>query len=377
MAEFTIKPAVRKAIPLLLGLYGLSGGGKTLSALKIARGLVGPGGKIGLIDTENGRGSMYADDPEIGGYLVIEMAEPFAPPRFAEAVKALESAGCGAIIVDSFSHEWEGPGGVLAIVDQAESRGKPGLHNWKRPKQMHKAMLQRLLRSPAHIVFCMRGKPELIQTKVGGKTEITRGEVIPIQEANLIFEMTVHLRMTGDGLYQATKCPAPLKSVFNVHPQTGVGGPLSVAMGAKVAAWIGGGSSAGDRRLAADAQEAANLGARALEAHLSGLTADQRRELAPELAGLKASAAAVDAEAEAGGRDEEPFDPGASPAMSATEEAAVLEEGLIGELGFTAPGGVRDWWRERAASLNRLKLMDAAAHQRVVDAASARSKEPN
>lgn len=365
MSEFKVKTAVRKAIPLLLGLYGQSGGGKTLSALKIARGLVGPQGRIGLIDTENGRGSMYADDPEIGGYGVIDMAEPFSPPRFAEAVKALENANCDAIIIDSFSHEWEGPGGVLSMVGE-----KTGLHHWIGPKKAHKAMLQRILRSPAHVIFCMRGKPELLQTKVGGRTEITRGDVIPIQEANLIYEMTVHLRMIGDGLYQATKCPAPLRSVFNVNPQTGVGGPLSVPMGAKVGAWINGGSAVGDRRLAADAQDAANSGIKALEAHLAKLTEAQRGELAPELAALRGAAQAVDAMVEEEGPgDLDGFD---APQFSEADEIEALEKGLMSEIEATAPEEIGDLWKERKASMGRLKLLSTEAFERVGKAFAAK-----
>ena len=42
-------------------ISGPSGSGKTFSSLKLARGLVGPTGKIAFIDTENGSGKLYAD----------------------------------------------------------------------------------------------------------------------------------------------------------------------------------------------------------------------------------------------------------------------------------------------------------------------------
>lgn len=61
--------------------------------------------------------------------------------------------------------------------------------------------------------------------------------------------------------------------------------------------------------------------------------------------------------------------------MDAAEEATILEEGMLAEIAFMAPGEVREWWKERLSSINRLKLMGAAAHQRVVDAAAAKSKE--
>ena len=64
MAErvFDDKPAVRERVPLLLGLVGPSGGGKTYSALRLARGFQKvTGGDIHFIDTEARRVFHYAD----------------------------------------------------------------------------------------------------------------------------------------------------------------------------------------------------------------------------------------------------------------------------------------------------------------------------
>lgn len=44
------RKAVRKGTPALISLWGVSGSGKTYSALTLARGLVGPEGTIGLIE---------------------------------------------------------------------------------------------------------------------------------------------------------------------------------------------------------------------------------------------------------------------------------------------------------------------------------------
>jgi hypothetical protein len=94
-----IAPAKRKSVPMLISLAGVSGSGKTYSALLLAAGLAGEKGTIGFLDTENGRGSMYADSPGIqaalpDGYEIAEMREPFAPARYSEAVEAFEGHGC-------------------------------------------------------------------------------------------------------------------------------------------------------------------------------------------------------------------------------------------------------------------------------------------
>src|SRR4051812_25477049 len=95
---FSIIPARRKAVPILVSLAGVSGSGKTYSALLLAAGLAGPNGRVGFLDTENGRGSMYADSPGIqaalpGGYQIADMREPFTPARYSEAVESFERAG--------------------------------------------------------------------------------------------------------------------------------------------------------------------------------------------------------------------------------------------------------------------------------------------
>ncbi|RYD85626.1 MAG: hypothetical protein EOP84_01855, partial [Verrucomicrobiaceae bacterium] len=54
--RFTIAPAIRRPVPLLLGLAGPSGSGKTYSALRLATGIARvASGDVVVIDTENKR----------------------------------------------------------------------------------------------------------------------------------------------------------------------------------------------------------------------------------------------------------------------------------------------------------------------------------
>ena len=90
MEEFVIKKSTRKDSKVLISLAGLSGCGKTYSAILLARGLVGPKGKIGFIDTEQCRASLYSD--LAGGFDVINMDAPFSPERYIKAVDAFKKA---------------------------------------------------------------------------------------------------------------------------------------------------------------------------------------------------------------------------------------------------------------------------------------------
>ena len=90
--SFTIKPATRVGINPLIVAYSESGCGKTYSALLLARGMAGPSGKIVVADSESGRASLYAD-VLAGGFETFDLAAPFSPTRYCEAVDAIEDSG--------------------------------------------------------------------------------------------------------------------------------------------------------------------------------------------------------------------------------------------------------------------------------------------
>ena len=155
---FNIIPAKRKSVPMLISLAGVSGVGQERTPAPPARRRARrrPDGKVGFLDTENGRGSMYADSPGImaalpDGYEIAEMREPFGPSRYSEAVEAFEKHGCKVLVIDSMTHEWEGYGGCSDIAENNKLRGMP---NWAKAKMEHKRMMNHLLASPdAHLIF--------------------------------------------------------------------------------------------------------------------------------------------------------------------------------------------------------------------------------
>lgn len=228
------RPASRESSKLLIGLYGQSGSGKTYSALLLARGLAGPDGKIMMIDTEAGRGELYADVIP-GGYIVGQLNQPFSPQAYIEAIDAAEKAGASVLVIDSVSHEWEGIGGVVHMAGQVEERtGKPGLHCWKDAKLQHQRLMLRLLQSKCHVIVCLRAKRKSRQGKDGsGKTVILKDDfATPIQADDFIFELTAHAEILQDHTIRLTKCSHPkMKPIFPV------GQPISIETGKGLAAW--------------------------------------------------------------------------------------------------------------------------------------------
>jgi len=268
---FTIRPAQRSDSKALIGLYGQSGSGKTMSALLLARGLVGTG-KIVLIDTEAGRGSLYADVIP-GGYETIDLDPPFSPARYIEAIEAAEGAGAACIIVDSMSHEWEGIGGVSDMASAIEQRtGKPGLHCWKEPKMAHQKMLLKLLQAKTHMIVCLRAKRKTRQVKDErtGKSALVKDDFYtPKQDGDFIFELTVHAEVQADHTLRVTKVSHPaLVPVFRN------GLVISEETGKQLAAWASGGKPAAAPTPAPAPVDKAKAWADEEKAYLEALTAE-------------------------------------------------------------------------------------------------------
>jgi len=195
---FQFAPAKREQVSLLIALAGASGSGKTYSALRLARGM-SPNGKIAFIDTEARRGLHYAEE---FSFLHSDMRPPFAPIRFMEGIAAAEGAGAEVVIIDSFSHEHDGIGGLIDWADRLAADGVKSPGNWKEPKSGHKKLMNALLQCRASIIFCLRAdeKISIERHEVDGrmKTVVVPLGWMPICEKRFMFEMTASFTLTPD-----------------------------------------------------------------------------------------------------------------------------------------------------------------------------------
>lgn len=240
---FEFRDAVRADISLLILLAGGTGSGKTESAMRLATGLSG-GRPFAVIDTENGRALHKADDYK---FQHAALDEPFTPERYAEAVKAAGAAGYPVIVIDSGSHEYEGVGGVLdsqaAEFERMERRESARMASWIEPKRRHKRFVQELLRSPAHVILCLRAEDKIEVVKVDGRTVVRPKETltgaegwVPICEKRLPFEATISLLLTAD----APGVPKPVKLERRHEALIPLDQPLTEDTGRALAAWAAG-----------------------------------------------------------------------------------------------------------------------------------------
>lgn len=223
--------ATRKKARLRLALTGPSGAGKTYSALLLAKGM---GGRIAVIDTEHESASLYAGLPEIPEFETLNLAPPFTPERFTEAVKAAEAAGFDTLILDSITHEWNGSGGCLELVDEiARAKFKGNSWSaWNEVTPRHRDFLDALLRSPLHIIATMRSKTETAQTEENGRKKVVKLGMKSEQRDGFEYEMTVVLDIVHDGHFAtATKDRTGLFT--HSDPQ-----PISEQTGKQLLEWL-------------------------------------------------------------------------------------------------------------------------------------------
>lgn len=268
--SFEIRTAERQGARLLIQLSGVSGSGKTYTALQLAFGLAGgDASKIVLIDTENRRGSLYADClPGGAKFRVIDFYAPFSPERYIQAIEAACKAGAEVIVIDSVTHEWESEGGCEWIANQTR------FPDWKRAKAEHKRFMTHMLQSPAHIVACTRAREKVDFSDPKNPRPLG---IQPIQEKNFSFEATVSLLMHDRGARQdVLKCPAELQDILGRGQ-----GYITPEDGQALRSWVDGAAQLDPRVEHARGMllNEAERGAEAFKTAWNGLTPAMRKKL--------------------------------------------------------------------------------------------------
>lgn len=256
---FEAKPAVRESVPVLVGLMGPSGGGKTVSALRLATGIQQiTGGDIYGIDTEARRMLHHADAFK---FKHIQFDPPFGSLDYLAALQQCVKQGAKVIIVDSMSHEHEGPGGMIDFQEREldrmagndyGKRERMKMLAWQKPKAARRELINGLLQLNANFIFCFRAKNTVKPVKINGKTEIVPQGFMPIAGDEFVFEMTVNcLLLPGAkgvptwssenvGERMMIKEARQFAKIFQESK------PLDESIGRQLAEWARGGEPAGD-----------------------------------------------------------------------------------------------------------------------------------
>lgn len=202
MSENGFKKATRRAVRLKLAVQGPSGSGKSLGALALAAGLTN-GGKVAVIDTENGSASLYADRY---GFDTLGLSPPYLTKKYLDALEQAVEGGYDALVIDSISHQWDGDGGILQRKDEADARPNSNhWTNWGPFTKEHNRFRAAILSAPLHVIATMRSKMAYTQSESGGKKKIEKLGLQPLQREGMEYEFTVTWDVGMDHMAAASK----------------------------------------------------------------------------------------------------------------------------------------------------------------------------
>jgi len=190
---FEIRKATKKQSKLRVLLEGASGSGKTKSGLILIESIAK---KYAVIDTERGSSELYSDAHD---FDVLRLESPYTPERYIEAIIAVQAAGYDGVLIDSITHEWNGPGGCLEIQDKLGGR----FQDWAKVTPRHQKFIDTILGCNMHVVATVRSKVDYSFDPTTKK--VTKQGMAPQQRDGMDFEMTLVFALNQAHMATATK----------------------------------------------------------------------------------------------------------------------------------------------------------------------------
>ena len=227
--------ATRQKSKLRLALTGVSGAGKTLSALYIAYGITGDWDKIALIDTEHERAKFYASRSDLGTgeFLYAPMNPPYSTDKYKQYVaEAAQIVGAdGVVIVDSFSHAWNNEGGVLELKDKiASQQGKNSYTAWADAGKEQNSLVNTILSVNCHTIVTMRSKMAYaMEENDRGKQQPVKLGLAPIQRDDTEYEFDIVLDIARNHIATTSKDTTFLDKYCEV---------ITPELGKRLKAWL-------------------------------------------------------------------------------------------------------------------------------------------
>ena len=216
-------PARRKPIALRMLVTGITGAGKTYTSLKMATRFA-DGGRIAVISTDN-TAHLYAGEFSFDCCRLPNNH----PTAYIEAIKYAIEHKYEVLIIDSFSDEWAGPGGVLEVVDQAKLVGKDG---WQETRKPQAVLADLMAGAPIHLIATCKADEMIAQTvgsdgkpatiKLAGK--LVQNKDLPYA-FDIIFALGDPQGATVKGVVEKTRNPA-LKGLLFENPGSELAGAI-------------------------------------------------------------------------------------------------------------------------------------------------------
>lgn len=195
---------------LRMAIMGGPKSGKSYTALTLAHALAGENGKVAVIDTENASASKYA---ELFPPFDVSELEQFNPDNYVREIQEAERLGYDVLVIDSLTHAWNGPGGLLEYKDQIAKSGKAGMNSytaWSEASPKHTKLMHAITHAKLHVIVTLRTKVEyVLEINEKNKPVPVKVGLAPIQRDDTEYEFDItgmmdkSHTMTVDG----SRCP--------------------------------------------------------------------------------------------------------------------------------------------------------------------------
>ena len=236
--ELVMEDAAREMAYIKILISSPAGGGKTLGALLLARGLCDAWSEICIIDTENKSGALYVgsvvDGVKIGKYKTITLQAPYTVGRYVQAMEMAEKGGIKVIVIDSLSHAWTAEGGLLDLHTKitAASRSGNSYTAWKDVTPLHSKLIEKIQTCSMHVILTARSKMEHTLEKTEKGTTPKKVGMGVIFRDGLEYEVSTAFEIDqASHIAQVTK---DRTMIFEDSPYL----TLSVDAGQRIRAWL-------------------------------------------------------------------------------------------------------------------------------------------
>jgi hypothetical protein len=194
--------AERSQLWLRCALFGPSGAGKTMTALRIAEGIRSRmGGEIAVIDTESRSASKYADRFTFD----VDNMENKRIESYIAAMDDSIKAGYKILVIDSLSHAWKE---LLEEVDELANTkfGGNSWAAWSKGTPKQNKLVSAILNFPGHLIVTMRSKTEwALGEGDRGKKTVTKMGLSPEQGKGIEYEFDLLVEISIDHSGTVTK----------------------------------------------------------------------------------------------------------------------------------------------------------------------------
>lgn len=190
---------------LRLMMMGPSGSGKTWTTLDLATRLAEKeNSRVAFIDTEGNSASLYAAHFD---FDVLTLRDNYNPEEYIRGMQAAVHNGYKVLVIDSFSHAWNGANGVLEVVDQAgQKMGGNDWAGWSKGRPLQNRLVNAVLNIPIHIIGTARSKTEWAQEPGrNGKLQPVKVGVGAVQSSEFEYEFTIAALMDMEHNFTITK----------------------------------------------------------------------------------------------------------------------------------------------------------------------------